>query len=155
MGAPSRAIDGALVMNVGIVGHEAAKFTRHTEERARSIIRSILRPGDVVISGHCHLGGVDIWAEEEAASLGLQTLIFPPKRHSWFEGYRPRNILIAQHSDIVHCIVVAVLPPAYQGMHFASCYHCHTNTHIKSGGCWTALRCANRQWHIVGEKETS
>lgn len=77
---------------VGIVGSEAAKFTPETEKRAREIIRSILiRPGiTAVSSGHCHLGGIDIWAEEEAKKLGVYAhggFIFPPKDHTWSNGY--------------------------------------------------------------------
>jgi len=56
-------------MNIGIVGHETAKFTAETEAKARAIIRHLLDhegTDDVLVSGGCHLGGIDIWAEEEA-----------------------------------------------------------------------------------------
>lgn len=137
-------------MKVGIVGHEAAKFTPETEQRAREIIRSLICPLDTVVSGHCHLGGIDIWAEEEADVIGAEKLIFPPKTLSWEGGYKPRNILIAQNSDIVHCIVVRELPPSYKGMRFDHCYHCNTSDHVKSGGCWTAKRCkSGGVWHVI------
>ena len=136
-------------MRIGIVGHEAAKFTAETEAQARWIIRSLLTGADIVVSGRCHLGGIDVWAEDEAAALGLGTDIFPPATHTWATGYKPRNLKIAQHSDIVHCIVVATYPPGYDGMRFNYCYHCKTSDHIKSGGCWTALRCERRQWHVI------
>jgi predicted Rossmann fold nucleotide-binding protein DprA/Smf involved in DNA uptake len=136
-------------VNVGIVGHESAKFTSETEARAREIIRSLFTPDDTVVSGHCPLGGIDIWAEEEALNAGAGLLIFPPKVQRWHDGYMPRNLQIAAHSDVVHCIVVAAYPPGYEGMRFDACYHCKTVSHIKSGGCWTALRCRRRQWHII------
>lgn len=62
-------------MRIGIVGHEAAKFTPETERKAREIIQSFLEfkedPSDEVesvVSGECHLGGVDIYAREEEAT---------------------------------------------------------------------------------------
>lgn len=144
---------------VGIVGSESAKFTRETEKRAREIIRSILlKPGvTAVSSGHCHLGGIDIWAEEEAKSLGLfahGVFIFPPKDHTWSNGYRPRNLQIARASDEVHCITIQDYPPDYTGMRFSHCYHCgYDEKHVKSGGCWTALQAKKMGkvaiWHVI------
>lgn len=140
---------------VGIVGSEAAKFTYETEKRARAVIRSILlKPGvTAVCSGHCHLGGIDIWAEEEAAKLKLTQFIFPPKDHTWSGGYKPRNLEIAKASHEVHCITIQDYPPEYDGMRFNFCYHCQTSDHIKSGGCWTALQAKKKGkpaiWHIV------
>lgn len=127
-------------MIVGIVGSEGKKFTPETERIARGIIRELLFRPDVAAcaSGHCHLGGIDIFVEEEAKNLGLTCHVFPPKALSWNGGYRERNIEIAKKSDVVYCITVDKLPPGYVGMKFSSCYHCGTADHIKSGGCWTA-----------------
>lgn len=127
-------------MRIGIVGSEAAKFTSVTEARARAFIRSLLSPGDVVISGGCHLGGIDIWAVEEAAKLGLETIEHKPAKLQWEGGYKQRNLKIARDSDLVVCITVKELPPTYKGMRFpGGCYHCGTPAehHVKSGGCWT------------------
>lgn len=125
---------------VGIVGHEAAKFTRRGEADARDIIRQILsRPGVTgVVSGGCHLSGVDIWAEEIGRELGFEPIVHKPKVRSWEYGYKPRNILIARDSAEVFSIVVARLADSYRGMRFPLCYHCKTTDHVKSGGCWTA-----------------
>ena len=137
-------------MRVGIVGHEAAKFTPETEEAAREIIRFLLRdPYTILVSGHCPLGGIDIWAEEEAQALDREMVIFPPKCNSWEGGYKPRNEAIAETSDVVNCIVVSSYPPGYKGMQFDRCYHCHTNDHIKSGGCWTAKRARKSEWFVL------
>ena len=145
-------------MIIGIVGSEAAKFTAETEKKAKMIIRDLLTKQGVVTgmsSGHCHLGGVDIWAEEIANELGLKTFIYPPKEHNWINGYRPRNLLIASTSGVVICITVKQLPPGYVGMRFGSCYHCQKHPqgckqqHVKSGGCWTALRCKERMWFVI------
>lgn len=123
-------------MRIGIVGSEAAKFTPATEALARQTIRDLLTPGDIVVSGGCHLGGIDIWAVEEAHAAGCGTVEFLPVTRTW-SGYKARNKQIAQSSDVVYCLTVAELPPTYHGMTFSRCYHCNTDTHVKSGGCWT------------------
>ena len=132
-------------MKLGIVGHEAAKFTPTTEARAREIIENYLswqvNPEDnvdLVVSGACHLGGIDKWAIEQAAHDAIPYIEFPPAIFKWEGGYKQRNIKIAEESDKVICIVVKELPPEYDGMRFRWCYHCQTDSHIKSGGCWTA-----------------
>jgi hypothetical protein len=140
-------------VKIGIVGHEAAKFTTETEEEARTIIRSLIRRRDieVVISGECHLGGIDIWAKEEAKKEDVSFVGFPPKTLQWNGGYKERNIQIAEESDAVICIVVKKLPDSYQGMRFPYCYHCKTDSHIKSGGCWTARHAGKigKQYAII------
>ena len=124
---------------VGIVGHEGAKFEKSAELMARLIIRDLLNDEDaVLVSGHCHLGGIDIWAEQEAKALGRAMEIFPPQDHTWETGFKPRNIEIASRSDIVHCIVVRELPANFTGLRHQLCYHCNAKDHVKSGGCWTA-----------------
>lgn len=126
-------------MIVGIVGSEEAKFTVIGATRAKAIIRMLLTtPGvEQVVSGGCHLGGVDEWAAQIGMELELNVTEYIPKVHSWEEGYKPRNLLIAQRSDEVHCITVKSLPEEYTGMRFKLCYHCGTDEHQKSGGCWT------------------
>lgn len=129
-------------MRVGIVGHEAAKFTMATGIAAREIIKTLLNPGDVVVSGGCHLGGVDLWAEQIGNQMGTRPIIHAPDRLTWtlpppLLGYKERNIKIAEDAEIVHVIVVKSLPEGFQGMRHALCYHCNTTSHVKSGGCWT------------------
>ena len=142
-------------MKVGVVGAEASKFTALGEARARAIIREILSDPqvEVAISGHCHLGGVDIWLEEEAKKLGMTPKVYPPAVKGWWSGYRPRNLKIARASDVVHVIVVKQLPVGFRGRRFDHCYHCQKSDHVKSGGCWTArqamLMGKTGIWHIV------
>ena len=135
-------------MKIGIVGSEGKKFTTLGEANARQAIVDILsgKHGvvDSVVSGHCHLGGIDIFAEEEADRLGIQKEIYPPRVHSWDQGYKPRNLQIARASDICYCITVDILPPDFKGMRFKECYHCKRygrsgTDHVKSGGCWTVI----------------
>ena len=130
-------------MKLGIVGHESAKFTKETEQQARDHINRLLdlySPSHVV-SGGCHLGGIDIWAIEEAKKYGISEencIEYRPATLRWSGGYKERNIQIARESDRVVCIVVKRLPEGYHGMRFPYCYHCKTDSHVKSGGCWTA-----------------
>lgn len=126
-------------MILGIVGSEAAKFTPETEKTAKNLIYNlILQKGATkVVSGACHLGGIDQWAIEMAKFANIETEEFPPATKSWEYGYKPRNQLIAKASDLVICITLAALPPDYKGMRFPKCYHCMTDAHVKSGGCWT------------------
>lgn len=132
-------------MIVGIVGSEAAKFTLIGENRARLIIASILKRPEVteVVSGACHLGGIDIWAIEDGKSRDLVTTEFKPERLTW-EFYKKRNIQIAEKSDEVYCITVDQLPENFSGMRFKLCYHCGSDTHVKSGGCWTMKEAIRR-----------
>lgn len=130
-------------MNIGIVGHAADKFTPETEAKARALIREILAdPIAILVSGHCPIGGIDIWAEEEYANLPdrenrQEPIIHAPKELNWSRGYKPRNEAIVRDSHILHNIVVAKYPPNYTGMRFNYCYHCRHSNHVKSGGCWT------------------
>lgn len=137
--------------HIGIVGAEASKFTPAGEARAREIITELLAPADsILVSGHCHLGGIDIWAEEIAQELGRDMEIFPPKSLKWEGGYRERNLQIAHTSDIVNCIAVDQLPGGFRGMKHSSCYHCDRTDHVKSGGCWTMHK-AKQYWKREGK----
>lgn len=128
---------------LGIVGSEAAKFTKLTEFAARLAIRRLLTPDvTLVVSGACHLGGVDKWAIEEAQWSGKPSKEHVPRGLEWETGYKLRNLLIARDCDKVVCITVRELPPGYKGMRFDWCYHCKTGAHVKSGGCWTMKQAA-------------
>lgn len=135
-------------MIIGIVGSESAKFTKIGKYRAKSLIRKILSESGVteVVSGDCHLGGIDQWAARIGRKLGLSVTEFSPKSLSWEHGYKPRNLKIAKRSDKLYCITVDKLPKGFSGMRFKLCYHCGTNSHVKSGGCWTM-----RQAKLLGK----
>ena len=144
-------------MKIGIVGAEAAKFTEAGKDRAIEAIEALLHPGVIVVSGHCHLGGIDIWAEDLAADYGLETEIYPPETLVWSTGFKPRNLQIARACDLCVCIGVDKLPPNFKGMTFKGCYHCArsgcSTPHVKSGGCWTVLQAGKlgkeMRWIIV------
>jgi hypothetical protein len=140
-------------MKVGIIGHGQDKFTEFTEAHAKHAISSLLEnyrdqtigANDeiVVVSGHSPVGGIDIWAEDIAATLGLGVDIKTPRQNRWEAeyGFKARNLDIARSSDVVYVIVVTEYPPNYEGRKFSWCYHCPGNSdHVKSGACWTARR---------------
>lgn len=128
-------------MIIGIVGPEGAKFTPETKKKAISRIYDILTWEGItgLCSGGCHRGGIDIWAEELAERLSIPTYIYKPKHLRWADGYMPRNIKIADRSAEVHCITLRRFPEKYhQHARFEDfCYHCKSDDHIVSGGCWT------------------
>lgn len=136
-------------MRVGIVGHEAAKFTNDGRIEAQDLIYKLLMGASHFISGGCHLGGIDIWAETIADAMDIPKTVYLPKTQRWEGGYKQRNLQIANASDIVYCIVVNNYPFNYTGMRFKTCYHCQTDAHIKSGGCWTAKRAQEARWFVI------
>ncbi len=126
-------------MILGIVGSEAAKFTPETEEKAKRHIVNLLYHDEpaYIVSGECHLGGIDIWAKELAQELNIGYIGCPPAFRTW-QSFKRRNIEIAEKADRVICITVASIPPGFkEGGWERYCYHCKTDQHIKSGGCWT------------------
>lgn len=141
-------------MILGIVGHEGAKFTPDQEVEARANIMELFKKHNPtkVVSGACHLGGIDVWAIEEAKAAGLDWEEFAPENLRWEpKGYKERNLKIASVSDRVVCIVVEKLPTFYTGMKFPLCYHCigRNPPHVKSGGCWTAWKAKSKEWIII------
>lgn len=132
---------------------------------AKLLIHDILSmPNTVLVSGHSSMGGVDIWAEDIAKSMGIPSIIHPPKEDNWSRGYRPRNLLIARDGDEFHVIVVRKYPDRYTGRRFTVkdtqtgeilpfCYHCKVMDHVKSGACWTANKGISQgkkgTWHII------
>ena len=133
-------------MKIGIIGHGEDKFNLKSRDEAISKIIDILKPlqdannNTILVSGHSPVGGIDIWAEWVAHDLYLQMDLKIPKQNTWNSeyGYKQRNLDIAKDCDELHVILVKNYPKNYEGLKFPICYHCKTNTHIKSGACWTA-----------------
>lgn len=129
-------------MKIGLVGSEASKFTRKMEATAKAMLMTCVSVGppiDTVVSGECHLGGIDIWAKEMAMACGMPYIGCPPAKLTWEGGYKQRNLKIVRESDSVICITVKDYHKGYTGMRFPYCYHCGNRypPHVKSGGCWT------------------
>jgi hypothetical protein len=99
------------------------------------------------------MGGVDIWAEEAAKAFGVSTKIYAPDEHTWsgINGFKERNLKIANASDLVLVVVIEKYLKNYRGMKFKGCYHCKGRNpeHVKSGACWTAWKSGVGQWRII------
>lgn len=83
-----------------------------------------------IVSGGA--SGIDSLAERVAKELNLPIRIFKPKINDWLAvgGFRDRNIEIAKYADMI-----ISMPLEFNGK---ECYHCHTKSHDKTAGCWTA-----------------
>lgn len=130
-------------MKIGIGGGRESKWKPEQKRIARIIIRNLLcgthrlstpqikssfgYGKTILVSGHCHLGGVDIWAEEIAKELGIEVEKHPAPAKSWndklivleqtafdsiygyqdekkLKGYRTRNIDMAKSCDVWYAI---------------------------------------------------
>lgn len=148
-------------MKIAIVGHEEEKFTESGEFRALIHIAKILKytyemTPVTLVSGGCHLGGIDIWAEQFADRALIPKIIFKPQRLTWKSkagqmGFEERNLKIASECDVLYCLAVDRLADKYKGMKFSSCYHCNKNNHVKGGGCWTMKKAAalGKPTHLI------
>jgi len=101
------------MIKIGIVGAGEKEWTDEqkflVKEKIRKIIGEHLKDGITLVSGHCHSGGVDIWAEEVADELGIKKEIYPAQVKRWsnigcFKGYHSRNIQIAENCDVLYDI---------------------------------------------------
>lgn len=148
-------------MRIGIVGNGSDKFTEKGEAEAREAIRRILQGASFMVSGHSPVGGIDIWAEEEAKALGIPLDLKVPEINQWDPpggyGYKARNLDIAKHSNVVVVILADVYPEEYTGRRFKVCYHHRGHeyngitpeNHVKSGGCWTGRKADRSSWIVV------
>ena len=83
-------------MKIAIVGAEESKWTKEQKKKVQAEIRLVfyqwLDTADmyggetILISGGCHRGGVDIWAEEVADNLGINKMVFPAEIYQWGDG---------------------------------------------------------------------
>ena len=149
------------MFHIGLVGHGQDKFDIRTESIAKEIIYNLLDDAEkihgniIMVSGHSPAGGIDIWAEEIAISLGILLDLKVPKQQKWdsYYGYKQRNLDIASSCDILHIIVVKDYTENYNKQRFDLCYHCKTTDHVKSGGCWTGKQAKKLGkeviWHII------
>ena len=95
-------------MVLAIVGSAERFWTPDKETEARHYIRSfiIAKEPDLVISGECPKGGVDIWAREIATELGYPFMGLEPEKERWQpNGYKERNLKIAKLCSILLRVV--------------------------------------------------
>lgn len=115
--------------NVAIVGSEE-KYWKHEQKNdawfhIMDILEKYVEKGPTrLVSGGCHKGGVDIWGEIIAHTMGIPCDIYLPDERVWStknsnkKGFKERNVEIARNCDILYC-----LDPEYRNW---------------SGAMWTA-----------------
>ncbi len=134
-------------MKIAIVGSSHLSETEERDARKNSglILNQLIKEYGVnditLISGGAK--GVDTEAEDVAKQLGIKTIIHKPLEYKWENGYKPRNIKIAQECDILYCFPTK--------LKIVECYHCKTDEHEVTGGCWTAkyAEALKKEVHIV------
>ena len=117
-------------MKIGIVGSSKAHIDTSNMMFVADIIESY-PPDTIFVSGGAD--GIDKLVRLACELTSKQLIEYKPKSNNW-EGYKKRNLFIATVCDEVISIV---LPPNDKSY----CYHCNTNKHEKSAGCWTARKC--------------
>ena len=90
-------------MKIAIVGAQEDKWNTDQKSRVKAMLLNLLTRNDTLVSGQSPKGGIDIWAEEAADATRAKKLIFKPNFHRWEpDGYKDRNIRIAQECDIMY-----------------------------------------------------
>jgi len=134
-------------MKVAIVGSSRLTDTEEADARKycglilNSLIKEWGEDDITFVSGGA--SGVDTIAETTAKGLGLKTIIHKPLEYKWENGYKPRNMKIAQECDVLYCLPTKVkLTP---------CYHCEEKDHEVTGGCWTMkyAQKLKKETHVV------
>ena len=123
---------------IGIVGSSKAQ---HNQGGVALTVHNILdrynNRDTTIVSGGAE--GVDTIAIGIAKLHGYNVIEYKPDEYNW-NGYKKRNLLIANKCDKVYSIALPFI--AFKGH---KCYHCEKigidNNHTKTAGCWTAQRC--------------
>ncbi len=145
-------------MRLAIVGAQEDRWNSFERTFIEDLIRGMLAEDEdgvrpIVISGHCPMGGVDIWAEEIAEELGCKMVIYAPEVNQWEDritqydsnefhdkGYKSRNIQIAEACDTLVCF-----SPAFQHGKNPTLVEDIIPDNVKqieeiwNGGVWTAV----------------
>jgi len=113
---------------IAIVGTSQLK-TRQ-EDQIRDLIMELFNTINdefMVISGGAK--GIDTIAMKTAKHCGIETMIFNPKKQTWYY-FKKRNLKMAEECDELYCISVpTITEPCY--------HHDKPQDHQKTAGCWT------------------
>ena len=127
-------------MKIGIVGSSKANI-QHATTCAMNIMMQYTEDTEFVSGG---ADGVDKAVEDACFILSRKITIFKPQNNQWEpHGYRERNWKISQYCDEVICIA---LPSKGDGTY---CYHCGSEKHERTGGCYTAVRCKKYRHEVL------
>lgn len=87
-------------MKIAIVGPEESKWTEEQRAKVKRKIGDIFEEhgrhfdadnemwiyDSTLVSGHCHKGGVDVWAEDIADVMSIKKEIYPAEINQWPDG---------------------------------------------------------------------
>ena len=126
-------------MKVGIVGSSKAQLNEKSIRFVEDIVLEY--PIDTTfVSGGA--SGIDEIVEMVCMVVDRKIIIHKPKTNDW-EGYKERNLIIAKECDKVICVALRSKDKD------SYCYHCGSEDHIKTGGCYTARRCKEFEVKIL------
>jgi hypothetical protein len=96
---PEQAVQAERLVTMIVTSHRyLAVANKDTDHPFRSI---------AIISGDSPKGGVDLYARERAEGLNLEFKGYPPRNNRWEpEGYKERNLLIAQRCQVLYRVAV-------------------------------------------------
>jgi len=131
-----------IMIYIGIVGSSKVGWdiNNHNTIKVIESIHTILDRYDnqdtTIVSGGAH--GVDSLAVIVARFRKYNIIEYKPNEYNW-NGYKKRNLLIANKCDKVYSIALPIISNGIR------CYHCakvdRDDNHYKTAGCWTAQRC--------------
>lgn len=130
-------------MKIGIVGSSKIQL-----EDALPVVEKIIMMYNPTTTEFVSGGaaGVDRAVMIVCDLFNIKFTPYPPDVESWNDvgdkiGYKTRNLKIAAVSD--HVVSIA-LSGGY-------CYHCHSDTHQKTAGCFTARRCKSFEIFVIDQ----
>ena len=109
---------------IGIVGSSKVTEKQHFDFIEKLILKLPL--DTIIVTGDAD--GVDMVVRLMCLTHGRQCSIIYSKTKYW-QSYKKRNQIIAEYSDR---IISIALP-----LNKTPCYHCNSNTHEKTAGCYT------------------
>lgn len=114
---------------IAIVG--TSKLDNVEESLCISVCREILEKDSSFLFLYGGANGVDTVAMGEATRLSLPITYLTPRNQRWTpQGFKERNIKIAEQCDIIYSISTPTKT--------TRCYHCNAD-HQKTAGCWTRI----------------
>lgn len=87
-------------IKLGIIGSRGTYFNNPDEAKGRmfTLLDRLVYRGDLIVSGGCPLGGVDLWAKNYAQYKGFPYTEYAPKDYT-SESFRERNQQIVDNCD--------------------------------------------------------
>jgi len=113
---------------IGIVGSSKIPFNSKSEKFIYDILHKLKNKWEtVIVTGDAT--GVDAITRTLCLKYNLQHSVIYSKLDKFEGGYKQRNKIIADYCDEIISIALPVSK--------TPCYHCNSETHERTGGCYT------------------